>query len=125
MAFQPANHFVVAGKGISALVDPAGLGGQPVVTLEVDGYAVEGASLTETPIGFEVVAVVSATPDLQTVHLRMVLPQVNLDEEPATFVGFAVLATSRTSIGGAGLLEGPIHLYELRPVAGTAAAVNF
>lgn len=125
MALQPANHFVVAGKGISALVDPAGLAGQPVITLEVDGCAVEGASLTQSPIGFEVSGMVSATPDLQTIHVRMVLPEVNLEEEAATFVGFAVLVTSRTSIGGPALVEGPIHLYELRPVAGTAAAVDF
>lgn len=124
MAYEAANHFEVTGKGIAAVVDTAGLTGTPVVSLRVDGRTVDGATLTGTECGHEVGAMVDAAPDGFTVWLRLILPEVNVDDEAVTFAGIAILAKARTSIGGPGLVNGVLQSYELRPVAGTASVVR-
>lgn len=121
---ETANHFEISGKGVHGVIDTAGLTGRPVVSVEVDGHRVSNAELRVTPIGVEVSAMVSAVPDGYTVQLRLVLPEVGVDGEPVPFAGFAVLATALTSIGGPHLVDGPRHLYELRPLSGTASVVD-
>ena len=124
MALQSAGHFEVSGKGIQGVVDTAGLGGAPVISLQVDGESVPDASLSRTPFGLEVGGTVSSVPDLNTVEVRLVVPEVNVNDSPVTFSGFAVIVESRTSIGGPGLVEGVLHSYEIRPVVGAASAVT-
>jgi len=124
VAFEPANHFEVTGKGISAVIDTTGPTGTSAVSLWVDGQSVEGASLADTPCGLEVSAMVDAVPDLHTVELRMIVPEVNVDDSPVTFAGVAILVRALTSIGGPRLVDGVLQFYELRPIAGTASAVR-
>jgi hypothetical protein len=121
---RPANHLVVTGKGIQAVLDIGGLGSRPVVSLSVDGFALDSGAMLTTPYGVEVTALVHAVPDSHTTHLRLVVPQVCLEEEPETATGVALLATGRTSIGGPCGLVGPMHVYEVRPVAVTARVVE-
>ena len=123
MALQSAGHFEVSGKGIQGIVDTAGLGGAPVISLQVDGESVD-TSLSRTPFGLEIGGTVSSVPDLNTVEVRLVVPEVNVNDTPVTFSGFAVIVESRTSIGGPGLVEGALHSYEIRPVVGAASAVT-
>jgi len=119
-----ANHFEISGKDIRGTVDTTGLAGQPVVSVEVDDQTVTDAELERTSLGLEVSATVSAVPDQQTVYLRIVLPEVNAPDGPVTFSGFAIVATALTSIAGPQLMVGAQHLYELRPLAGTASAIQ-
>ena len=119
-----ANHFQISGKGVSGVVDTAGMAGRFVVSVEVDGQPVQDAEVEMTSLGLEVSATISAVPDAQTVYLRVVLPEVNAPDGPVTFSGFAILATALTSFGGPKLVPGARHLYELRPLAGTASAVQ-
>ena len=37
MALQPANHYVITGKGVDAVIDTAGITGTPAVSLTVGG----------------------------------------------------------------------------------------
>jgi hypothetical protein len=124
MAYDAANHYEVSGKGIWAVVDTAGIGGEPVVSLEVDGRTVEGATLSQGERGLTVEAVVDEVFDAQVVLLEILVPRVNLDGGAATFAGVATLTTALTSIGGPGLVRGALQLYEVRPLAGTASLVQ-
>lgn len=123
MAFEQANHYVMSGKGINAVVDTAGVTGTPTVTLEVDGQSVNAPTLRTTPHGIVVDGAGAAVPDSYTVQISLTFPEVNLSEEQVPFSGFATLTTALTSIGGPSLVPGALRLYELRPVTGTASAV--
>lgn len=125
MAYEAANHYEAAGAGIRLVVDTTGFGGKPVVSLDVDGRPVEGAMLSQTSQGLTVEGVVDEVPDRDTTLVRVLLPRVNVAGEPLTFSGFVTLTTSRTSIGGPGLVLGAVQLYDLRPIAGTASVVDF
>jgi hypothetical protein len=63
-------------------------------------------------------------PDSHTIGICLTIPEVNLSEPVVTFAGYAALTTAQTTIGGTTLVPGPLHAYELRPVAGTASAVQ-
>ncbi len=123
MVFTPANHYVISGLGIDGVVDTAGISGSPVVSLSVDDHLVRDASLATTQQeGIVVEGTVEEVPDRHTLGIRLTVPQVNLSDGPVTVSGFAALTRALTSVGGPGLVAGALHLYELRPVAGTASA---
>jgi hypothetical protein len=121
----PANHFTVKGKGIEGTIDTAGLAGSPVVDLRVDGAVVDNAELDISDMGIEVNGFVEAVPDMKTVLVRLTVPQCNVEDHQTTeFSGFAVVVTSRTSIGGPPLVGGPLQTYDVRAVTGTASVVE-
>jgi hypothetical protein len=121
MAFKQANHYVLTGKGIEAVVDPAGIKGRPVVSLTVDGQSIADPSFTVTSRGIVVDGIVEMVPDQHTVEICLTFPEVNLSQDVVTFAGYAALTTALTTIGGPSLIQGPLHLYELRPLAGAAS----
>ena len=123
MALELANHYVISGKGIDAVIDTAGITGVPVVSLTVAGRTVTDPAVTTTSQGLVVEAVVDEVPDSHSIEIRLTVPEVNVADEPVTFAGFATLTRALTSFGGPRLVAGALHLYELRPVAGTASKV--
>src|SRR5690349_17410473 len=82
--------------------------GQITVALIVDGRELRAPSLETTREGIVVRAIHEEVPDSHTLVVTVSIPQVNLDSEPQTAAGFAVLTTARTSIEGPGLVSGPI-----------------
>jgi len=124
MAFDPADHYVLIGKGIDAVVDTAGMSGTAVVSLSVDGQKIADPSCASTQDGLVIEGMVKVVPDSHSIDIRLTIPEVNQSEAHVTFTGFAVLTTALTSIGGPGLVPGALHLYEIRPVAGTASRVT-
>lgn len=124
MAFEAANHYEIVGAGIRAVVDTSGIAGLPVVSLNVDGRPIDGAAVASGPDGLTVDGVVDEIFDKETVLVRLVLPRVNVAGEEELFAGLALLTTARTSIGGPGLVQGAIHLYDVRPLAGVASVVE-
>jgi hypothetical protein len=123
VAFGPANHYVISGKGINAVVDTAGTAGAPIVSLGVDDRSISDPAFRTTSHGIVIDGIVDVVPDSHTVEICLTFPEVNLSEEQVTFSGFATVTRALTSIGGPRLLAGALHLYELRPVAGTASCV--
>jgi hypothetical protein len=123
MAFDPANHYVVIGQGIDAVVDTSDMSGTAAVTLNVDGRQIADPSFASTQHGLVIEGTVKVVPDSHSIDIRLTIPEVNQSEESVTFTGFAALTTALTSIGGPGLVSGALHLYEIRPVAGTASRV--
>ena len=124
MAFKQANHYVVTGGGIEAVVDTTSITGRPVVSLTVDGTAIADPSFAVTARGIVVDGIVETIPDSHTISICLTIPEVNLGEPVVAFAGYAALTTALTTIGGPALVSGSLHLYELRPVAGTASAAE-
>ena len=124
MAFDSANHFVVCGAGIDGVIDIAGISGEGVVSFTVDGRALRTPSLDTTRQGIVVTGIHEEVPDSHTLLVTVTIPEVNVDAGPEVCAGFAVLTTARTSIGGPRLVSGPLHLFELRPLAVTASIVE-
>lgn len=122
--FTAANHYEITGAGITGTVDLAGFTGQPVAAIEVDGQSLAEPSVGTDEAGVQVKATVQEVDDGDTVRLQLVLPEVNISDEPVAVAGFAVLLTQRSSIAGPSLVKGPLKLYDLRPIAATASAVR-
>jgi hypothetical protein len=126
MATSEANHYVLEGGGVTGTVDTTSFGGGPQLDVAVDGTALQGPTLEETPRGLEVTGVLSAIPDDRTISATLFLPRVNVGEDPSVaFSGIALVTTALQSFGGPNLLSGAVHSYAVRPVAGTAQAVEF
>jgi hypothetical protein len=123
MAFDPANHYVLIGKGVDAVIDTASMSGTAVVSLSVDGQKIANPSFASTQQGLVVEGTVKVVHDSHSIDIRLTIPEVNQSEAHVTFTGFAVLTTALTSIAGPGLVPGALNLYEIRPVAGTASRV--
>jgi|SRR5690348_4699494 hypothetical protein len=121
MPFNPANHFVVSGAGIDGAIDITSVSGDFLVSITVDGRPLRAPSLETTREGLVVRAIHEEDPDSHTLVVTVTIPQVNIDSGPQTGAGFAVLTTARTSIGGPGLVSGPLQLFELRPLTVTAS----
>lgn len=124
MALEPANHYVIGGNGISGIVDTAGITGQPMVSLALHGQALQPVSLENSVLGLVAGATIEAVPDSHDIVLQVIMPEVNVEAEPVQFASMAVLVTTRTSIGGPGLVQGALRQYEFRPISGVASAVR-
>jgi hypothetical protein len=121
MPFDPANHFIVSGQGIDGVIDIAGPSGASLTSVAVDGRALRAPAIDITRQGIVVTAIHEEVPDDHTLVVTLTIPQVNIDAGPGASAGLAVLTTERTSVGGPKLVSGPLHLYELRPLAVTAS----
>jgi hypothetical protein len=100
-------------------------GDQETTTLEYNGKIFRGDALhhEQTALGLLVSAVVETVPDLHTVSLTLAVPEVNPapDEKSVHVSTFAILTTSRTSIGGPGLVHGQLQTYKHVPLKGKAS----
>jgi hypothetical protein len=90
----------------------------------VDDQAPIDPELVDTDLGLEIHGTLETIPDQHTVRLRLILPVVNIRDDARPFAGLALITTTRTSIGGPGLVEGPLQSYKLLAVSGTAETVQ-
>ena len=123
MNTRSANHYVLVGT-IDGIIDTSGLGGAPTVNIRLDGKPLPNAELCDGDGGIEVTALVEQVPDFRTVRLTLLIPRVNVDTDVTVFAGVGLVTTELTTVGGPDLVEGPLQLYDVRPVAGTAEAVT-
>lgn len=121
-----ANHYEIADGGIDAIVDTAGFAGDPVASVTFDGQALDGPTVQRGREGWEVAATIQVVNDGWTTSLRLVVPDVNLDDDGTAVdvEGYAVVLTERDSIGGPGLVQGAIQSYDLRRFSATASIVE-
>ena len=75
-------------------------------------------------IGRLITVTLEASPDLETITLTLVLPQVNLEGSESQIKTVAVLTRHLTSIGGPRLVKGQVLTYEPFELAGVARAVE-
>lgn len=128
--FIEADRYDLSGEGASITYDLRSAElrySGPTEPTQPDQVEVtETASPLDTPIGRLVTAVLRATADGDTNTVTVLLPRVILpqgeDEPPpeASIETVAVFTTTRSSIGGPKLVEGPIQLYTTAALSGTA-----
>ena len=80
----------------------------------------------DSEIGMLITVTLEVIPDLHTLTLTLLIPQINLDEgNESSFSTQAILTTHLTSIGGPNLVKGPLQTYEVVALEGTARLVEF
>jgi len=90
----------------------------------------ETAPPLDTPVGRLVTATLAQADDGDTSTVSVLLPSVNLPRVDdggaagAAFEAVAVFTTTRSSIGGPTLVEGPIQSYASAAMAGNASRAN-
>jgi hypothetical protein len=87
----------------------------------------EDIHIMDSPVGTLVSVDLEYAPDLRTVSLTLVVPQVNLrgNAVEAHVHTIAILTTHRTSIGGPGLIVGQVETYRTLRPRGLARLVDF
>jgi hypothetical protein len=119
-----ANRYLLEGV-VAGTVDTSGLAGTPQVSVQVYGDEVQRAQLRESVAGLEITGLLGERPDLDSTQLLLLLPRVNISDDPVAFAGVAIVVTGLTSIGGPGLVNGVVQSYEIHPVVGRASVVDF
>jgi hypothetical protein len=126
------NLFTFTGRSddIQIVFSETSLTGQAQFTYHDDArdVTVQGAAIAveRGPLGRLVTVTLESVPDLHTLTVTLVLPDLGGISRPITsFRTFAVLTTNRTTIGGPSLVAGPIQLYRVVRGDGTAQQVQF
>jgi len=79
-----------------------------------------------TEIGQLVSVTVQQVPDLKTVTMSLVIPDINLDMgEPTLFESSIIFTTNYTTIGGPDLVKGPLQTYWSPTAIGQASSVVY
>jgi hypothetical protein len=78
-----------------------------------------------TDLGTEVTVTLEVIADLRTVTLTLLVPAINLGQETEVqFATAAIETTNHTTIGGPGLITGPLQTYQVIELHGTAKSVQ-
>ena len=80
---------------------------------------------THSEIGTLVSVTLESIPDLRTLTVTLIVPEINLERTEATFATTAILTTHRTSIGGPALVKGAVETYRTISLQGTARVIQF
>ncbi|HEX2181706.1 MAG TPA: hypothetical protein VHH10_05435 [Rubrobacteraceae bacterium] len=126
---QP-NLFELAGEYTQITYSTTSLTGQPQFSyrdqqrdVNVTGDDIRSQ---DTELGALVTVTLEVNPDRHTLTVTLLVPQINLRGGTESRLStLAVLTTHRTSIGGPGLVEGPLQTYEAVALEGTARLVQF
>jgi hypothetical protein len=79
-----------------------------------------------TELGTEVTVTLEVVPDLRTVTITLLVPDINLGKQfEIDFETVAIETTQHTGIGGPGLVAGPLRTYRVIALHGTAKSVEF
>jgi hypothetical protein len=100
-------------------------GTEETASLEYNGQIYRGRALyhDQTALGRVISIHLESIPDLHTVFLSLAVPEANRpsDQRSVPVSTFATITTTRTSIGGPGLVSGQIRTYQVVPLKGDAA----
>jgi hypothetical protein len=126
---QP-NFFQLAGGYTQITYSTTSITGQPQFHYQDQqrDINVTGGDIRslETEIGTLVTVTLEVIPDLHTLTVSLLVPQINLTEGNESPLSTpAILTSHRTSIGGPGLVEGQLQTYEVVALEGTASLVAF
>ena len=124
------NLFTLTGKHTQITFAASSITGQPQLHYQdpernLTRTGEEIRSL-DTEIGNLITVDLEDIPDLRSVTLTMLLPDINLGEwREISFATQAILTTQHTSIGGPQLVKGALQTYRVLPLRGTAKLVEF
>ena len=126
---QP-NLFQLAGGYTQITYSTTSITGQPQFHYQDQQRDVnvtgDDIRLLETEIGTLVTITLEVIPDLHTLTVSLLVPEINLNEgNESPLSTQAILTTHHTTIGGPGLVEGQLQSYEVVALEGTASLVDF
>jgi hypothetical protein len=127
---QP-NLFELAGEYTRITYSTTSITGQPQFHYQDNQrdltFTGDDIRLLDTDeIGMLVSVTLEVIPDLHTLTLSVLIPQIDLKGETESLLStLAILTTHLISIGGPGLVEGPLQTYEVVALEGTARLVDF
>ncbi len=82
-------------------------------------------SIQDSDIGLMVKVILERTVDFGNTILTLLIPHINMTGTDAPFRAVEILTPTRTSIGGPGLVSGPLETYQVQTLRGKARAVVF
>lgn len=123
------NMYEFAGGGLHVSYASTSLSGDPLLTYRdarrTLAFRGDEIRISLTEIGQQVTVTLEQVPDLRTTTFTILVPDINLDDANGTalFATYGITTTHRTSIGGPGLVRGPLQLYSAVPLRGKARSV--
>jgi hypothetical protein len=119
---QPVTEYRLTGEDLKIVLHD---GPGDAASLEYNGKIFRGRALyhDQTALGRVISIHLESIPDLHTVFLSLAVPEANRpsDQRAVAVSTFATITTTRTSIGGPGLVSGQIRTYQVVPLKGDAA----
>ncbi|MDJ0393781.1 hypothetical protein QMK17_10610 [Rhodococcus sp. G-MC3] len=124
MSYTAANHWVFDGNDVSGTLDSVSVAGVLVAQIVLSGATFESTQVTRSDLGWEVRAITEQEHDGSSTHLLVVLPRVNIENDPVDFTAYAVLYTTRGNVAGDRYVHGALESYDVRTLTGTAKLVT-
>jgi len=128
---EPPNLYQFAGGNVTIHYSTSSLEGQPRLSfirragIQKD-FAGEEIRVQETDVGQLVTVIARDIPDLKTITLTLLIPDINLDEHGSAMFETRVIFTSHhTTIAGQGGIVGPLQTYYTPQLIGLASNVDF
>src|SRR5262245_18303887 len=123
---EQANHFVLACDDTEVSYAATSVTGSPLFSHTGPRgerqFSGEEIDRQETALGTEVTGTLEIVPDLHTVTVTLIVPNVRLDGSgPESISTFLVITTNRTTIAGPPV--GAEQQYEIVPLDGEASFV--
>ena len=126
-----ANLFELRNAPISIIFSTSGIDGKPHLTYQkgktIQNFRGDQIDQQETAIGTMVSVTLKSAPDLHSIVLSVLLPQVNIPNDKSRVVvkTEAIVTTIRTSIAGPKLVNGSVQTYKFTAMKGYAMSVEF
>ncbi len=127
----PPNLFELVGKKLEISYATSSFAGEPRLSYNTPTQSLDFAGdeirQTRTEIGQLVTVTINQVPDLKTVTLTLLIPEINLptDGDGVAFKTKAIFTTHPTTIAGRELVEGPLQTYRVKALLGKASRVEF
>ncbi|HWQ19214.1 MAG TPA: hypothetical protein VN455_05495 [Methanotrichaceae archaeon] len=127
--FVQPNLFEMEGRGTRIAVSLSSFTGGP--QLQYRDMRIQRTftgpeiNIQDSDIGLVVKVVLERTVDFGDTILTLFIPHINMSGTETPFRTVALLVTTRTSIGGPGLVRGPLETYQVLALRGIARAVVF
>lgn len=124
------NLYDLQGDDVEISFSASSFGGDPLFQYRRAGrlssFQGDQIRMVATEIGSLVTVTIEADPDLHSITLTLLLPDINLREGHASaMMTEAILTAHRASIGGPQRLEGQLQSYTSIRLKGVARAVDF
>ena len=122
------NLYEVSGGGVRVSYSTTSINGLPRFSYHDCGvdreFTGNQINTRTTELALEVTVTLEPKPDLETVTVTLLVPEINMgSESEGEFATVVIQTTNHTSIGGPRLIHGPLQTYRSIDMHGTAKAV--
>ncbi len=125
---QP-NLYKVSGQDVQIVYSTTSLSGESRLYYRDKRLSLRFAGdeirVLATEIGQQVTVTLEVVPDFKSVTLTLLIPDINLKNDPIKFKTSAITTTHHDSIGGPRLVSGQLQSYTISKLSGEASHVAF